>query len=91
MKFQRALLCSIALFAVACLVTIASLRAFDVIFALTQGGPLNSTNVLPLLSYQASFQDFQFGRGAAIGSFAFVIVFGVALLYVRTLRTEQPA
>jgi multiple sugar transport system permease protein len=77
--------------AVACLVTIASLRAFDVIFALTQGGPLNSTNVLPLLSYQASFQDFQFGRGAAIGSFAFVIVFGVALLYVRTLRTEQPA
>jgi multiple sugar transport system permease protein len=62
-----------------------------VIFALTQGGPLNSTNVLPLLSYQASFQDFQFGRGAAIGSFAFVIVFGVALLYVRTLRTEQPA
>jgi multiple sugar transport system permease protein len=47
--------------------------------------------VLPLLSYQASFQDFQFGRGAAIGSFAFIIVFGVALAYVRTLRTEQPA
>jgi multiple sugar transport system permease protein len=80
-----------ALFAVACLVTIGSLRAFDVIFALTQGGPLNSTNVLPLLSYQASFQEFQFGRGAAIGSFAFIIVFAVALVYVRTLRTEQAA
>ncbi|MBI3514152.1 MAG: sugar ABC transporter permease [Proteobacteria bacterium] len=80
-----------ALFAVACLVAIASLRAFDVIFALTQGGPLNSTNVLPLLSYQASFQDFEFGRGAAIGSFAFVMVFGVALVYVRTLKSEQPA
>jgi multiple sugar transport system permease protein len=79
-----------ALFAVSCLITIASLRAFDVIFALTQGGPLNSTNVLPLLSYQASFQDFQFGRGAAIGSFAFFIVFGVALVYVRALRAEQP-
>jgi multiple sugar transport system permease protein len=80
-----------ALLAVACLVTIASLRAFDVIFALTQGGPLNSTNVLPLLSYQTSFQDFDFGRGAAIGSFAFLIVFAVALVYVRTLRSEQRA
>ena len=77
-----------ALLAVACLVLIASLRAFDVIFALTQGGPVDSTNVLPLLSYQASFQEFAFGRGAAIGSFAFVIVFAVALVYVRTLRLE---
>ena len=74
----------------ACLATIASLRAFDVIFALTQGGPLNSTNVLPLLSFQTSFQEFDFGRGAAIGSFAFLIVFAVALLYVRVLRSEQP-
>ncbi len=80
-----------ALLAVTCLVIIAALRAFDVIFALTQGGPLNSTNLLPLLSYQASFQDFEFGRGAAIGSFAFLIVFGVALVYVRTLRREQAA
>jgi multiple sugar transport system permease protein len=80
-----------ALLAVACLVAIASLRAFDVIFALTQGGPLNSTNVLPLLSYQTSFQDFDFGRGAAIGSFAFLIVIAIALIYVRTLRAEQQA
>ena len=36
-----------ALLAVACLVTISSLRAFDVIFAMTHGGPLDSTNVLP--------------------------------------------
>ena len=80
-----------ALLAVACLVLIASLRAFDVIFALTQGGPIDSTNVLPLFSYQASFQEFQFGRGAAIGSFSFVIVFTVALVYVRTLRLENAA
>jgi multiple sugar transport system permease protein len=78
-----------ALLAVACLVTISSLRAFDVIFAMTHGGPLDSTNVLPLLSYQASFQDFDFGRGAAIGMFAFVIVFVVALVYVRTVYREN--
>lgn len=77
-----------ALLAICCLVTIASLRAFDVIFAMTHGGPINATNVLPLLSYQASFEDFEFGRGAAIGMFAFVIVFIVALVYVRTVYQE---
>jgi multiple sugar transport system permease protein len=80
-----------AVTAIACLVTISSLRAFDVIFALTQGGPLDSTNLLPLLSYQASFQDFDFGKGAAIGMFAFFAVFGVALAYVRTLSREAQA
>ena len=78
-----------ALLAVACLVTISSLRSFDVIFAMTHGGPLDSTNVLPLLSYTASFEDFDFGRGAAIGMFAFVVVFLVALVYVRTVSRES--
>ena len=77
-----------ALIAIGCLVTISALRVFDVIFALTQGGPVDATNVLPLLSYQASFQDFDFARGAAIGMFAFFAVFGVALAYVGTLRRE---
>ena len=35
--------------------------------------------MLPLFSYQFSFQQFHFGIGAAIGTFAFVIVFAVAL------------
>jgi multiple sugar transport system permease protein len=77
-----------ALLAIACLVTIYTMRAFDLIFAMTHGGPLDSSNVLPLLSYQFSFQQFQFGVGSAIGTFAFVIVFAVALVYVRTLNKE---
>jgi multiple sugar transport system permease protein len=78
-----------ALLAVGCLVTISSLRVFDVILAMTHGGPVDSTNVLPFLSYEASFQDFDFGRGSAIGMFAFVIVFLVALVYVRTVYREN--
>ncbi|MBI1773921.1 MAG: sugar ABC transporter permease [Proteobacteria bacterium] len=76
------------LLAIACLVTIFTMRAFDLIFAMTRGGPLDSSNVLPLLSYQFSFEQFQFGMGAAVGSFAFVIVLAVALIYVRTLNRE---
>ena len=52
------------------------------------GGPLDSSNVLPLFSYQFTFQQFRFGIGAAIGTFAFIIVFAVALLYMHTLRRE---
>ncbi len=77
------------LLAVACLATIYTMRAFDLIFAMTQGGPLDSSNVLPLLSYQFSFQQFRFGLGAAVATFAFVIVFAVALVYVRTTGKEQ--
>ena len=76
------------LLAVACLVTIYTMRAFDLIYAMTQGGPLDASNVLPLLSYQFSFQQFKFGIGSAIGTFSFVIVFVVALVYVRTLKKE---
>ncbi len=76
------------LLAVACLVIIYTMRAFDLIFTMTQGGPLDSSNVLPLFSYQFSFQQFEFGLGSAVGTFAFFIVFGVALLYVRTLKRE---
>lgn len=77
------------LLAIACLVTIYSMRAFDLILAMTHGGPVNSSTVLPLLSYQFSFEQFRFGVGAAVGTFAFVIVFVVALVYVRTLRKEE--
>jgi ABC-type glycerol-3-phosphate transport system permease component len=35
-----------ALLAVCCLIVVSALRAFDVIVALTQGGPVNATNVL---------------------------------------------
>jgi multiple sugar transport system permease protein len=77
-----------ALFAIACLITIYTMRAFDLIFAMTGGGPLDSSNVLPLFSWQFTFQQFRFGIGATIGTFAFLIVFAVALAYVRTLNRE---
>src|SRR6516165_5662095 len=80
-----------ALFAIACLITIYTMRAFDLILAMTGGGPLDSSNVLPLFSWQFTFQQFRFGVGAAIGTFAFIIVFAVALLYVHSLRREAEA
>jgi multiple sugar transport system permease protein len=54
------------LFVTTVLVTIYSLNTFDLIFALTGGGPGRATQVLALFMYQEAFQDYALGRGAAI-------------------------
>lgn len=77
------------LLAVACLATVYTMRAFDLIWALSHGGPVNASNVLPLFSYQLSFEQFKFGGGAAVATFSFVVVFLVALAYVRTIKHEK--
>ncbi|PSQ20338.1 sugar ABC transporter permease [Halobacteriales archaeon QS_9_67_15] len=54
------------LFITTVLVTIYALNTFDLIFALTGGGPGRATQVLALFMYQEAFQDYALGRGAAI-------------------------
>ncbi|HMC59976.1 MAG TPA: hypothetical protein VKJ01_12355, partial [Candidatus Solibacter sp.] len=75
-------------YAVLTLLTIYTMRAFDLIWTMTHGGPLDSTNVFPLWSYRLSFELFNFGAGAAISATMIVFVFVVALLYVRSVRSE---
>lgn len=75
--------------AVICLTTIYTLRAFDVIWGMTGGGPANVTNVLPVWSFQLSFNQFDFSRGSAVATLMFATVLVVAILYIRSLRLEK--
>lgn len=77
--------------AILCLGIIYTMRAFDLIWAMTKGGPVDSTTVLPLLSYRLSFEFFRFGQGAAVASLSLAVVFFVALLYARAIKTEYRA
>ena len=43
---------------------------------------MNATNVLPVWSYQLSFEFFDYGKGAAIANIILVILFAMSLLYV---------
>jgi multiple sugar transport system permease protein len=52
---------------VALLMTIWSLRRFEVIWLLTQGGPVGATNVLVVNLYREAFQFNELGMSAAIG------------------------
>ncbi|KKL75208.1 hypothetical protein LCGC14_2057170, partial [marine sediment metagenome] len=61
-----------------------ALQAFDLIYAMTQGGPAGSSHVLPTLVYQYAFRYGYLDRGAAVGVFVALslLVFGV--LWVRS-------
>lgn len=74
--------------AVVSLATIYTLRAFDLLWAMTKGGPVDSSNIFPLWSYQLSFDYFNFGAGAAVATMMFAIVFCVAYVYIRSIRGE---
>ena len=70
------------------LTTIYTMRAFDLIWTMTHGGPVDSSNIFPVWSYRLSFEIFDFGTGAAISTAMLVIVFLVALVFVRSERAE---
>lgn len=58
---------------VALLMTIWSFRRFDLIWLLTQGGPLDATNVLVVNVYRESFAFYNLGTAAAIGVIGLVL------------------
>jgi multiple sugar transport system permease protein len=61
-------------------------RIFDHIFTTTQGGPGTATQSVTLDAYNATFQFFQFGHGAAIALALALIMFPVYFLYVRLTK-----
>jgi multiple sugar transport system permease protein len=63
-------------------IVIDSLRSFDVVWALTQGGPYNSSQLLSTYMYQTAFVNTDFGYGCAIAVVIFVLAFGVIVSYL---------
>ncbi|MES4904343.1 MULTISPECIES: sugar ABC transporter permease [unclassified Streptomyces] len=66
-----------------------TIKAFDVVMVLTQGGPADSTQLLSTWSYQLSFTDLRFGQGAAVSNVLIAIAMLFALVYLRAVRAEQ--
>lgn len=68
--------------------TLDALRAFDLMFVLTGGGPASATETLTVYAYRSLFQTLQLGLGSAIGVLVFALVMTTAWLYLRMLRRE---
>ncbi|WP_238019868.1 sugar ABC transporter permease [Dactylosporangium sp. AC04546] len=63
-----------------------TLKVFDVIMVLTQGGPADSSQTLTTYAYDLSFQQLAFGHGAAVGNVLIVVAVVFAAFYLRTER-----
>lgn len=68
------------IFFVIIITTISSFQVFDLIYLMTQGGPLNSTNVLVYWLYQSAFEYFDIGQASAIAYVLFVIIFVLTII-----------
>jgi len=65
--------------------TLDTFRVFDVVYALTEGGPADRTATLSLYAYRLYFRTQQFGTGSAVSVLTFACVLVLAVLYVRLL------
>lgn len=59
-----------------------TVKVFDVVIGLTNGGPANSTQLIATWAYNLSFQDFDYGAGAALNTVLLLIALVAAPLYV---------
>ncbi|RDJ05561.1 carbohydrate ABC transporter permease [Rhizobium grahamii] len=68
---------------------ISSLKAFDIVYGLTGGGPAQSTQMLALWAFTQAMQIFDFGRGAAISVVLLLITMAVVIPYLRWTQKHE--
>lgn len=73
-------LLSPTIFFVVIITTISSFQVFDLIYLMTQGGPMDSTNVLVYWIYKNAFEFFNIGAASAGAYILFVIVFVLTVI-----------
>ncbi|MFI6503244.1 carbohydrate ABC transporter permease [Nonomuraea typhae] len=73
---------------VALLMTIWSLRRFDIIWLLTQGGPVEATNTVVISVYRESFLNSDLGLSAALGAVGLLLSTLVTMAHFLLDRRE---
>jgi multiple sugar transport system permease protein len=61
---------------------------FDLTWIMTQGGPVNSSEIIPTWVYRTAFQSFEFGKASAIGMILFSISVVVSIIALRAMDKE---
>ncbi|ADQ40114.1 binding-protein-dependent transport systems inner membrane component [Caldicellulosiruptor acetigenus I77R1B] len=74
----------------ACILSlIGSLKYFDLIYVMTEGGPSNATELMATYMYKNAFASFKMGYGSTIASAMFMIITTAGILaYFATKRRE---
>jgi multiple sugar transport system permease protein len=71
------------------LVSIYALNTFDLVYALTGGGPGRATEVLALFMYQEGFAEYHLGRAAAVAVLLLALNLVVTGAYLRAFDVTE--
>ncbi|WP_449537859.1 carbohydrate ABC transporter permease [Ferdinandcohnia sp. Marseille-Q9671] len=64
-----------------------SLRTFDLIYVMTNGGPAHSTEVMAIYMYEKTFSSMKYGYGSAVSLYIFV--FSLLLIWISKLILQR--
>ncbi|MHB8063223.1 MAG: carbohydrate ABC transporter permease [Ruminiclostridium sp.] len=65
-----------------------SMKAFDLVYVLTQGGPGHSTELLATYMYKQAFVSFNYGYGSTITTTIFALSFILTILMQRFMKND---
>jgi raffinose/stachyose/melibiose transport system permease protein len=71
------------------LAVVGSLKYFDLIYVMTDGGPNGSSEVMASYMYHRAFKEFDFGYGSAIGFFLLVICLVVTWIIRKFTAADE--
>jgi raffinose/stachyose/melibiose transport system permease protein len=67
---------------------IGSLKVFDLIYVLTNGGPLHATEMPSTLMYSSIFNSYQYGYGSAMAVFIIIECLVFTIILDKVFKTE---
>ncbi len=79
------------LFTVSLLSMVWTFNSFDIIWVLTQGGPLRATETLPIAIYNTSFRMLRFGgigKASAMTLVQVALITFISIFYIKTMNKE---
>lgn len=67
-----------------------SFKAFDIIYLMTRGGPIRSSETLAVTMFIEAFQRSNMGYGAAISVFLSILILPISAVYIKSMtKTDQ--
>ncbi len=64
-------------------------KVFDLVFVMTNGGPVNATEVLSTYAYKLSFKEYNFSEGAATANILFLFLAVVGSFYMGMIKQDE--
>lgn len=64
-------------------------KVFDLIYIMTKGGPMDSTQILATASYKLTFSNFEFGQGAAVANIMLLLMLIAGFFNLKLTDREE--